>query len=138
MGLRYDALPPFPVDALKKYQGGEPNPNSPLRKAVKNARAALYAIYPSQEPKDLSGEVSQMRGKIRIQLDVLKEGYRAPRGGNAEKQFKERVENDERKVALLMIAITDRLEELQSQAVTERTTARPNAGRPITTSCWRG
>ena len=61
MGLRYDALPPFPVDALEEIPGRRAGSNSPLRKAVKNARAALYAIYPSQEPKDLSGEVSQMR-----------------------------------------------------------------------------
>jgi hypothetical protein len=80
----------------------------------------LWAIYPGREPKDLGGEVGQMRGKIGVQLDVLRDGYRAPGGGNnAEKQFKDRVENDERKVALLMRAIEDSLEELQSQAVTE-------------------
>ncbi len=53
MALRYDALPPFPVEALKKYEGGESNPDSPLRKAVKNARAVLWAIYPGEEPKEL-------------------------------------------------------------------------------------
>jgi hypothetical protein len=50
---------------------------------------------------------------------VLKDGYRVPAGGNAEKQFKERVESDERRVALLIRAIEDALEELQSDAVKE-------------------
>ena len=74
-----DALPPFSEDALKKYASDQPNPKSPLRKAVTNARATLWAIYPGQEPKELSGEVSIFRKEIDAQLNVLKEGYR-PRG----------------------------------------------------------
>jgi hypothetical protein len=119
MALRYDALPPFSVEALQKYQGDKPNPDSPLRKAVKNARAALWAIYPGEAPEKLNKEVTQLRGKIRVQLNVLKDGYRAPGGGNAEKQFKDMVENDERRVALIMRAIDDALEELQSKEVVE-------------------
>jgi hypothetical protein len=120
MALRYDALPPFPVEGLKKYEGGESQPGSPLRKTVKNARAVLWAVYPGEEPKDLSGDVSQLRARIRVQLNVLKEGYLAPvGGGNAENQFKSRVENDERKVALMIRAIEDALEELQAKPVTE-------------------
>jgi len=119
MALRYDALPPFPVDALKKYQSSDSNPNSPLRKAVTNARAVLWAIYPGEEPKKLSSEVGKLRGSIGVQLSVLKDGYRAPGGGNAEKQLKDRVENDERKAALLIQAVGDALEELESQPVTE-------------------
>jgi hypothetical protein len=121
MALRYDALPPFSVEALQKFQGDKPNPDSPLRKAVKNARAVLWAIYPGgNEPRDLGGEVNRLRQKIRVQLNVLKEGYRAPAGGgNAENQFKARVENDERAVALIMRAIDDALEDLQSKEVME-------------------
>ncbi len=121
LALRYDALPPFSVEALRKYQGDSPNPDSPLRKAVRNARARLWAIYPGgTEPKDLSAEVARQRGKIRVQLNVLREGYRAPGGGgNDEKRFKDRVEMDERAVALIMRAIDDALEELQSKEVIE-------------------
>lgn len=119
MPLRYDALPPFSVNALKKYQGDMPNPESPLRKAVKNARAALWAIYPGQAPKELGGDVSIMRQKIGVQLNVLRDGYRAPAGGNAEKQFKDNVENDERRVALLMRAIDDALNDLRDPKVGE-------------------
>jgi hypothetical protein len=119
MALRYDALPPFSVEALQKYQGDTPNPESPLRKAVQNARVVLWAIYPGSEPEKLRNEVAARRGKIGVQLTVLKDGYRAPAGGNAEKQFKDRVENDERRVALLIRAIEDALDELQAEPVKE-------------------
>ena len=122
MALRYDALPPFPVESLQKYQGDKPNPDSPLRKAVKNARAVLWAIYPGgEEPKELSGEVGRLRGRIRVQMNVLREGYRAPAGGggNAENQFKSRVESDERAVALIMSHIDDALEQLEAKEVVE-------------------
>jgi hypothetical protein len=119
MALRYDALPPFPVESLRKYQGDQPNPDSPLRKAVKNARAVLWAIYPGGEPEKLRTEVGTRRQDIGVQLTVLKDGYPAPGGGNAEKQFKDRVLKDEYKVALLIRAIEESLEELQSEAVKE-------------------
>lgn len=120
LAIRYDALPPFSVEALKKYQGDVPNPESPLRKAIKNARAVLWAIYPSQGPKELSGDISVMRSKIGVQLNVLRDGYRAPvGGGNVENQFKTRVENDERRVALLMRAIDDALNDLRDPKVVE-------------------
>ncbi len=119
MPLRVDALPPFHAAALKKYEDDKPNPNSPLRKAVADARATLWAIYPGKEPHQLSGEVSMIRHKYPVRLDVLKEGYRAPGGGNAEKLFKDRVENDERRVAMILTAIQDALHDLQDPKVVE-------------------
>ncbi len=120
LAIRYDALPPFSVEALKQYQGDVPNPESPLRKAVKNARAVLWAIYPAKGPTELSGDISVMRSKIGVQLNVLRDGYRAPSGGgNVETQFKTRVENDERRVALLMRAIDDALNDLRDPKVVE-------------------
>ncbi len=124
MALRYDALPAFSADTLKKYEGDKPegdkpDADSPLRKAVKNARATLWAIYPGAEPKDVSGEVEQIRAHVRVKLDVLRDGYRAPAGDNAEKQLKARIENDERAVAKIMRAIDDALEELTSKEVVE-------------------
>ncbi len=117
--LRYDALPPFSKEVLKKYADDSPDPNSPLRQAVTNARAVLWAIYPGQAPKSLRAEVKVMREKYPVQLNILKDGYRAPAGGNAETQFKNRVENDERHVALLMRAIDDALNELRDPKVVE-------------------
>jgi hypothetical protein len=118
--LRYDALPPFSPQTLEKYNEDSPNPNSPLRQAVTNARAILWAIYPVQPPRTLNVEVNMARRKYPVQLNVLKEGYRAPAGGgNAETRFKNQVENDERKVALLMRAIEDALNELRDPKVVE-------------------
>jgi hypothetical protein len=117
--LRYDALPPFSAQTLKKYQDDSPNPNSPLRQAVINARAVLWAIYPGQAPASLSVEAAMARRKYPVTLDVLKEGYRAPAGDKAEKQFKDRVEEDERKVAMLLRALQDALDELRDPKVVE-------------------
>ncbi len=117
LAMPYDALPPFSVEVLQKYQGDKANPNSPLRKAVKNARAVLWAIYPGgSEPRELADEVNRLRGKIKLQLNVLRDGYRAP-PGNAEARFKSQVENDERAVALIMLHISDALEALQADDV---------------------
>ncbi len=116
MALRYDALPPFSAEVLKKYQADKPNPDSPLRKAVTKARATLWAIYPGQEPKDLREEVRPIREQVRVRMNVLKEGYRAP---NNEKVFKDTVEMEGRNVARLLGAIEDALEELQKADVVE-------------------
>jgi len=118
--LRADALPNFAPEVLQKYQADKSDPKSPLRKAVKQARAVLWAIYPGgNEPKELSDEVNRLRGKIKVQLNVLRDGYRAPGGGNAEAQFKDRVAIDERAVALLIGRIRDALEDLQAEEVVE-------------------
>jgi hypothetical protein len=117
--LRYDALPPFPEEALKKYEDDKPNPDSKLREAVHKARLALWAIYPSGEPGDLAAEVQKMRLTVKT-LAVVRDGYLAPvGGGNAENQFKGRVERDEKDVARIMRVIDDTLEELQAPAVVE-------------------
>jgi hypothetical protein len=119
--LRADALPNFSPEVLQKYQADTSDPKSPLRKAVKQARAVLWAMYPGgAEPKELSEEVEQWRKRIKIQLNVLRDGYRAPAGaGNAETQFKGRVESDERAVALLIGRLRDTIENLQADEVVE-------------------
>jgi hypothetical protein len=118
MALRYDALPPFSADMLQKYQNDPPDAESPLPKAIKDARAALWAIYPSDEPRALSAEVRPIREMVRVRLNVLKEGYTAPTAGK-ESQLKDRVFNDERDVARLLRAMQDALEGLESEAVVE-------------------
>jgi hypothetical protein len=114
--FQYDALPPFSADVLKKYRDDKPNPDSPLRKAVTKARATLWAIYPGQEPKDLRSAVGPIRAQYKVRLNNLPNYYAAP--GN-ENQFKAMVENDGRKVALLLAAVEDALEELQKPEVVE-------------------
>jgi len=120
MPLRYDALPPFPAASLKKYEDDSPNPNSPLRPAVTNARAILWAIYPDpgQAPQSLKVEVLKARRDYPVNLNILKDGYRAP-AGRGEKQFKDRVEEDERRVARIMGALEDALSQLRDSKVVE-------------------
>lgn len=117
--MRYDALPPFPAESLKKYEDDPPNPNSPLREAVTKARAMLWAIYPGEPPKSLRADVAAARRKCSVQLNVLKDGYRAPAGGKAETQFKNRIMDDEREVAKLLRAVEDSLMELRDPKVVE-------------------
>jgi hypothetical protein len=120
MPMRYDVLPPFAAKTLKEYEDDSANANSPLRQAVTKARAILWAIYPGSPPKTLSVEVNMARRNYDgVQLNILKEGYRAPGGGNAETQFKNRVEDDERRVAKLMRAVQDALNELSDPKVVE-------------------
>lgn len=114
--ISYDALPPFSAEMLKKFQD---DPNSPLRQPVQEARAMLWAIYPDPPPNSLKVEVAMARRKYQeVRLNVLNEGYRAP-SGRDEAQFKKRVENDERKVAMLMRAVEDALMQLRDPKVVE-------------------
>lgn len=114
--ILYDALPPFSAEMLKKFQD---DPNSPLRQPVQDARAMLWAISPDQPPSSLKVEVAMARRKYQeVRLNVLNEGYRAP-SGRDEAQFKKRVENDERKVAMLMRAVEDALMQLRDPKVVE-------------------
>jgi hypothetical protein len=117
MPLRYDALPPFPAKSLQKYEDDAPNPNSPLRQAVTKARAILWAIYPGQPPRTVSAQANMVRKDYDgVQLNILKDGYRALPN---ETQFKNNVENDERRVAKLMRAVQDALNELTDPKVVE-------------------
>ena len=113
--ISYDALPPFSAEMLKKFQD---DPNSPLRQPVQDARAMLWAIYPDQPPSSLKVEVALARRNYPVQLSVLKDGYPAP-SSRDEAQFKKRVENDERHVAMLMRAVEDALMKLREPKVVE-------------------
>jgi hypothetical protein len=117
--FRYDALPAFSAEILKKYQDDKPNSDSPLRKAVTKARATLWAIYPAQEPKDLHSAVGPIREQYKVRLNNLPDYYRAPGGGNDENRFKAMVEGDGRKVAILLAAVEEALEDLQKPEVVE-------------------
>jgi hypothetical protein len=115
--FQYDALPSFSAEVLKKYRDDKPNPDSPLRKAVTKARATLWAIYPGQEPKELQSAIGPIRAQYKVRLNDLPNYFAAPPGGNAENVFKAQVEMHGRKVALLLAAVEDALEELQKPEV---------------------
>jgi hypothetical protein len=114
--IKYDALPPFDAEKLTKYQD-DADMDSPLHKAVRKARAVLWAVSASGTPSDIAAEVGDIRQKVGVDLKVLEEGFRAPAPA-AENRFKADVENNERKVARIIGRLREALEELQGAGET--------------------
>jgi hypothetical protein len=115
--LRYDALPPFIPAKLKGYEDGDGKESTPLRQAVRKARAALWAIAGGGEPPELRADVTnEKRGLKGINLSVLREdGFRAPPPvPNQETAFKNRIMENERQVARMMGRLNEALEELKA------------------------
>jgi hypothetical protein len=110
------AMLPFSAEMLKKYEAGGAA-DTPLRQAVRKARAYLYAVAvsPGQLPADLAPEIDKAREALKnVNLSkVLTDGYRAPAGGTAENRLKEMVANDGRQVARVMLNLTEVLDELK-------------------------
>jgi hypothetical protein len=112
--LKFDALPPFDSAVPGRY-ADEGEADSPLRKAVQNARAVLWAVSPEVEPPALGAEVRGVRQKLRVNLSVLQEGFRAPAPGQpSEKRFKDQIEANERDVARIIATLRDAQEELEN------------------------
>lgn len=110
------AMLPFSAEALKKYEGSAAA-DTPLRQAVRKARAYLYAVAvsPGQAPADLGAEIEKARAAVKnANLSVLKDGYRVPAGGNGDNRFKEMVANDGKQVARIMSSLDEVLDELQT------------------------
>jgi hypothetical protein len=112
-GVNYEVLPPFAPAALKRYDGAGGDPNSKVRKAVRKARALLWAIYPGTPPRDLAEAVRKVRQGLTVNLHVLQEGYRAPAAA-AENRFKQQVLRDEENVARLMLHLNEMRDELKA------------------------
>jgi hypothetical protein len=108
-----DVLPPFSVDKLAKY-ANDGEAGSKVKRAVRKARAVLWAASASTEPKELTEEVQKERQNLRANLTILKEGYRAPAAGVAESRFKDMVSNDGREVARILLNLTEALDELKT------------------------
>lgn len=118
--VNLSGLPPFDPAIMKKYEDdGKGDPKSPLRVAVRKARAALWAVNIIPPPKDLEDEVQKYKTMMKVDLRTLKEGYRAPGPGNAEKRFKEQLFRDEETVGRMFLSLNDVLEELKSDKVKE-------------------
>jgi hypothetical protein len=113
--LNYEALPPFDPEVLKKYDDDKGADDTPLRKAVRNARVLLWAVSTSGAPDNLNAEVTEARQKLKFNLSILQEGYRAPPDAQVN-AFKGRVEENERHVARMMGPLQDALEELKNAA----------------------
>ena len=110
--IKFEYLPPVPDKFIKDYAVSN-EPETELQKAVKQARVELWAISSVDEkelPADIKASVVATRNKIKVNLNVLKDGYRVP--GN-ENTFKAGIEKDEKEVALMMLGLTEALDALK-------------------------
>jgi hypothetical protein len=105
----FKVLPPFPPEKMKNYP--DDNADTPLRKAIFKAREVIYAVSTARAPPAMADEVAKIRLELKVNLSVLKDGYRKP-GDDA--KFKKQIEADERKIADLLSSLQDTLEDLKT------------------------
>jgi hypothetical protein len=111
--LDFSNLPPFSPEALKKYAGQVP-PDSRLRKAVREARVALWAVSNATAPGDLQADVLALRKKLPGDLaSIMRDRYSKPGGGAAETAFKNTVVRDSTAMARIIAQLEDGLEQLK-------------------------
>jgi hypothetical protein len=108
-GVHFEVLPPFPPEKMKDYPDG--GGNTPLRDAIFKAREVIYAVSTAEAPPAMADEVGKIRRELKVNLSVLKDGYRKP-GDDA--KFKKQIEADERKIADLLSSLQDTLEDLKT------------------------
>jgi hypothetical protein len=113
LAIKFDVLPPFAPDVLKSYEDTKGDPKSRLHVAIHKVRSLLWAASAMNEPRDVAEEVQKVRQELQFNLTILKDGYRAPAGGNAETRFKDMVLEDEKKVARILFSLTEALDELK-------------------------
>jgi hypothetical protein len=121
--LNFKALPPLSEAALAKYMDAG-DPGAKVRTAVHKARLVLWAVSTSAVPRDLEGEVAQLRKEVKVDLSIMQERYAAPAAGRAENLFKERVYDDGRKMARIVLTLKETLREYE-KAAKERDKATP-------------
>ncbi len=127
MGVRFDeVLPPFPPEKMKDYP--DDGADAPLRQAIFKAREVIYAVSTATAPPAMADEVGKIRLELKVNLSVLKDGYRKP-GDDA--KFKKQLEGDERQIADLLFHLQETLDDLK--------TAGDNAatGRAKETKRWQ-
>ena len=107
--IHFDVLPPFPPETMADYPAdGAVND---LRTAILKAREMIWAVNTAKEPAALSDGVMKIRKELKVNLSVLKDGYRKPPD---EMKFKAQVLNDEREIADLLGAAGDALDALKA------------------------
>jgi hypothetical protein len=112
-GIRYELLPAFDEKKMARYTAG--GDDTPLRKAVREGRAALWAVSGrSPVPPDLADLVKEQKAEVKTELvRALRDGYDYPQNEN---QFKNQVFNDGREVAKVIGALDEALSNLKAVA----------------------
>ena len=110
--IRYEAMPPFTAKALDAFPLD--NTPTPLREAIEHAQVALWAISPNPPPQELAGAVTKFKQTARLKADLngLRESFRAPGAGNAERNFKARLEDEGRRVASILRVLEEELDSM--------------------------
>ena len=87
---------------MAKYpDGGEPTDDRKVRDAVLQARAVMWALNTAKPPPMLTDAVAKVRKDLKVNLSVMKDGYRKPAD---EAKFKAAVKKNEDDVADMMAA----------------------------------
>ncbi len=111
--VNLDALPPFSAKTLEEYQAD--TNKAALREAVERARMLLWALSASGAPGKLDAAVRRFREEENLKELVLKDRYDAPAN---EEQFKNQVVlNDEKRVARVILRLTEAQEDLKRKEV---------------------
>jgi hypothetical protein len=113
--LAFSVLPTFTAETMKKYDDGG-DPNAPLRKAVRQARAVLWAISTYTPPGELGADIEAVKAKLKVSLDIKRDYYPAPGGGAAENVFKERVFNDAKEMSRIVARLQEALDDITAVA----------------------
>ena len=107
--IRLEYLPPIADKIIKEYAKVN-GPDTELQQNVKKARIELWVISSLPPPDDIKKEVNEKRTKSKVNLSVLKDGYRAP---SNEITFKAGIENDEKEVARMFVNLLEALDDLK-------------------------
>lgn len=107
--IRLEYLPPIADKIIKEYAKVD-GPDTELQLNVKKARIELWVISSLPPPDDIKKEVIEKRAKSKVNLSVLKDGYRAPAN---EISFKAGIENDEKEVARMFVNLQEALDDLK-------------------------
>jgi hypothetical protein len=95
--IKFEMLPPFNEKAMKGFSADEDSPT--LEGPILKARAMLWAISTATPPEMLQKEVEEIRGRTKVNLSFLKDGFKAPQD---EKVLQNQIKNHEREIADLI------------------------------------
>jgi hypothetical protein len=123
-GISFGLLPPFSPEAMKKYEDGKLPADSKLRKAIHNARVALWALSNQGAPQEIVGDVQTVKGRIGADLSILQDRFSKPGEGPADVAFKNKLSDNLRETAKIVAEMEDVLADLK-EAKEEKDAAPP-------------
>jgi hypothetical protein len=102
--------PPSVFRGLEADEAG--GADTRLRRAVRRAQVALWAVSPAAAPPELAAEVARVREAWKVDPSCFRDEYRAPAPG-AEGRFRAAVLRDSRAAARIHFDLAEEWEELE-------------------------